>query len=94
MNFILPNDSANFDIRKIGLSTPRERRQQGWVEKTGTKAKTWTGYWYEYVTSDGGEKRQQRSRVLGKCAEMTKGAAEANLLDVISKEHEDGRFAS
>jgi integrase len=83
MNFTLPDDSSDFDIRKIGLSMPRERRQQGWVEKTGTKAKTWTGYWYEYVTSDGEENRLRRSRVLGKCAEMTKGAAEAKLNDVI-----------
>jgi integrase len=54
---------------------PRERRQNGWVEKTGKKTKTWTGFWYEYVTVDGVDKRQQRSKVLGKCSEMTKGAA-------------------
>ena len=63
MNFELPTISAGFDVRKIGLAMPRERRQQGWVEKTGTKAKTWTGFWYEYVTSDCEEKRLRRSRV-------------------------------
>jgi hypothetical protein len=31
----------------------RERRQNGWVEKTGKKTKSWTGYWYVYVMEDG-----------------------------------------
>jgi integrase len=58
----------------------RERRQDGWVEKTGKRSKTWTGYFYEYVRqADGSEKRMQRCKVLGKCAEMTKGAAEESL---------------
>ena len=61
----------------------RERRQNGWVEKTGKKTKTWTGYWYEYVTVEGVEKRQQRTKVIGKCSEMTKGAAEDALREHI-----------
>ena len=37
MNFELPPISPEFDVRKIGLTMPRERRQQGWVEKRGKK---------------------------------------------------------
>jgi len=62
---------------------PRERRQHGWVEKTGKKTKTWTGYWYEYVSVDGVEKRRERCKVIGKCTELTKGAAEEKLLALI-----------
>jgi integrase len=74
---------VDFDVRKIGLSMSRERRQQGWVDKTGKKAKTWTGFWYRYIVVDGEEKRLRHSKVLGRCAEMTKGAAEEKLLEVI-----------
>jgi integrase len=62
---------------------PRDRRQNGWVEKTGKKQKTWTGYWYEYVTVDGVEKRMQRSKVLCACSKVTKGAAEDALREYI-----------
>jgi integrase len=69
---------------------PRERRQNGWVEVTGKKPKTWTGYWYEYTQVDGAEKRQQRSKVLGLRSDLTKGAAEEALRTHIRK----GRPAS
>ncbi|MGI9072520.1 MAG: tyrosine-type recombinase/integrase [Bryobacteraceae bacterium] len=75
--------SAALDLSKLGRHMPRERHQNGWVEKTGKKAKTWTGYWYEYVVSEGTEKRMQRSKVLGRSSEMTKGAAEAALREEI-----------
>jgi integrase len=66
---------------------PRERRQLGWVEKTGKKAKTWTGYWYIYVSAEGSpEKRLRRKKVLGKCTELTKGAAEDRLRDLIRED--------
>jgi integrase-like protein len=69
------------DLKLIGSGMPRARHQNGWVERTGKKVKTWTGYWYVYVTENGVEKRRQRSAVLGNCAEMTKGAAEDKLRD-------------
>lgn len=68
---------------KLGLTMARERRQNGWVEKTGKKTKTWTGYWYVYVVEGGEELRRQRCQVLGKCAEMTKGGAEDELHKII-----------
>jgi integrase len=70
-------------LATIGRHMPRERRQNGWVEKTGKKTKSWTGFWYVYVKEDGVEKRRPRSKVLGKCATMTKGKAEDALRDEI-----------
>jgi integrase len=67
----------------IGRSMPRERRQNGWVEKTGKQVKKWVGYYYEYVVENGTEKRKPRSKVLGPCKELTKGAAEDRLRDHI-----------
>jgi integrase len=79
------------ELLTIGRSMPRERRQNGWVEKTGKRSKTWTGYWYVYemVEGPGGEqqeKRREKCKVLGKCSELTKGAAEAKLLDLIREQ--------
>ena len=61
---------------------PRERRQDGWVEKRGTMPRVWTGFWHEYVVVDGKDKHREHCKVLGPCAELTKGAAEANLLGI------------
>ena len=71
------------DLNTIGRHLPRARRQNGWVEKSGTKTKTWTGYWYVYVIEENIEKRRQRCKVIGKCAEMTKSAAEEQLWQII-----------
>jgi hypothetical protein len=72
------------DLANIGRSMPRERRQNGWVKKTGKKPKTWTGYWYIYLPDgSGGEKYLRRKKVLATCAEMTQGAAEEALRDLI-----------
>jgi integrase len=50
------------------------------VEQTGSRVKTWKGFYYEYVTDDNGvEKRTHRSRTLGKCAEISKRQAEKDL---------------
>ena len=81
-----PASAAEFPLCKIGRTMSRERRQNGWVEKTGKKTKTWTGYWYVYVTEHGAEKRRVRSKVLGKCTELTKGAAEEKLRQVIREQ--------
>jgi site-specific recombinase XerD len=62
---------------------PRERRQSGWVKKTGTTVKTWTGYWYVYVVEDGIEIRRRREKVLGNATELTKGAAEDLIYNLI-----------
>ena len=75
---------CSFDFGTIGRSMPRERRQNGWVEKTGKKTKSWTGYWYVYAPDgEGSEKRLQRTKVLGRCADLTKGAAEEKLRELI-----------
>jgi integrase len=75
------------DLKLIGGSMPRARHQNGWVERTGKKTKTWTGYWYEYAREEGGsERRLQRSKVLGPCSEMSKGAAEDKLRDLLRDE--------
>ena len=84
MNFELPPISPDFDVRKIGLTMPRERRQQGWVERRGKKPRVWTGFWHEYVVVDGKDKRREHCKVLGPCAELTKGAAQAKLLEIIN----------
>ena len=83
MNVELPAISVGLDLTTIGRTMPRQRRQQGWVEKRGKKPRVWTGFWHEYVVVDGEEKRRERCKVLGTCADMTKGAAEEKLLDVI-----------
>ena len=77
--------SPRFDIVTIGRSMSRERRQNGWVEKTGKKTKTWTGYWYVYVKDAAGVDKRHgpKSKVLGKCSDMTKGAAEDALREHI-----------
>jgi integrase len=82
MSGMAPLTPVDFDVR-IGRTMTRERRQHGWLKKTGTRVKTWTGLWYEYVVVDGVEKRQERCRVLGNCAELTKTAAKEKLLEVI-----------
>ena len=72
------------DLATIGRTMSRERRQTGWVEKTGKKTKSWTGYWYVYVPiQNGEEKRRRRKKALGRCSELTKGAAEDALLKFI-----------
>jgi integrase len=59
--------------------TPRQRQQNGFVKATGSKPRTWTGYWYVYKEVDGKQKRYERSKVLGKRSEMNKGQAEDKL---------------
>jgi integrase len=56
------------------------REQFGTVLPTGEKVKSWTGFWF--VTVDG--VRKQRSKVLGKKADMTKGQARAALREIIT----------
>lgn len=74
------------DLVTMGLRMARERRQNGWVKKTGKRTKVWTGYWYEYVHVNGSEKRRQKSEVIGPCTELTKGAAQDKLREVIRGE--------
>ena len=61
----------------------RERGQRGWLKPTGTKPKVWTGYWYQYVQTPEGEKRRERSKVIGPCSEISKTKAKALLYDII-----------
>jgi integrase len=71
------------DLKQIGRTMPRKRRQNGWVEITGKTRKSWTGYWYEYKIVDGVERRMEKSRVLGLKSDMTKTEAKAKLREVI-----------
>jgi integrase len=63
----------------------RIQRQNGYVLPTGKSPRTWTGFWYEYVTSAGITKRKKHCRVLGKRADLTKGDAEAALRELIAR---------
>lgn len=64
---------------------PRDRYQRGHIEKVGKRTKQWKGHWYEYrLQPDGTEKRTHRSRILGRCAAMTKTEAQAKLDGIIS----------
>lgn len=75
---------GEFDFGIVGRSMPRERHQHGWVEKVGKKVKKWEGFWYVYESDgQGGEERRRRRKVLGKCAELSKGDAEDALRDLI-----------
>lgn len=74
----------SMNVRDIGRHLPRTHHQKGWVAKTGKRVKTWTGYWYVYVTDEAGvERRLRRKKVLGKYADLTKGDAEDKLRDEI-----------
>ncbi len=64
---------------------PRRRIERGYVYKTGKTVKMWEGRYHVYVTMlDGLEKRRERTRVLGPCAEMSKGDAQQALIRVIA----------
>jgi integrase len=57
----------------------RARNQSGWIEET--KARNWKAHWYEYVREPqtGKERRQHRSRIVGKKSQMRKVEAEEEL---------------
>jgi site-specific recombinase XerD len=78
--------SGQLKLLTIGVSMPRARRQNGYVNQTGIKPKSWTGYWYVYEMVDGVEKRRKKSQVLGFCSEMTKGAAKDKLRDILREQ--------
>ena len=85
---------SELDLFTVGRTMSRERRQNGWIEKTGKRVKTWTGFWYAYVIENGVEVRRRRERVLGKCAEMTKGAATEKLYMVIRDDRPEASGAT
>jgi hypothetical protein len=62
---------------------PTQGQQSGFVKPTGKRARTWTGYWYEYRILNGVEKRYERSIVLGVRPELTKTDAKERLRDHI-----------
>lgn len=86
---------AEIDLLKLGRSMPRQRLQNGFVKPTGKTARTWTGYWYEYVVVDGQELRRERSKVLGLRSQLTKTEAKDKLRDHIRqfKPTADSSFA-
>lgn len=64
---------------------PRRRVERGYVYKVGSTAKMWEGRYHVYVTlPDGTEKRRERTRIIGPCAEMSKGDAEQALIRIIA----------
>jgi hypothetical protein len=73
------------DFRTIGRSMPRRRVERGYVYKVGRHPKMWEGRYHVYVTlPDGTEKRRERTKVLGECAEMSKGDAGQALIHHIA----------
>jgi hypothetical protein len=77
------NCMLTLDVRTIGRHMARQRRQNGWVEPTGKRPRTWTGFWYEYEQLSEREIRRRKSRVLGLRSELTKGDAEERLRALI-----------
>ena len=76
-------DSA-IDFRSLGRHMPRRRVERGYVYKTGKKVKMWEGRFHVYVMlPDGAEKRRERTKILGACAEMSKGEAAQKLVNII-----------
>lgn len=73
--------NSSIDFRSLGKSMPRRRIERGYVFKTGKRTKMWEGRYHVYVTlPDGTEKRRERTKILGTCAEMSKGEAEQALI--------------
>lgn len=65
---------------------PRERHQRGHLQRVGKRVKQWKGVWYVYIpTPEGGERRVHKSRILGRCADLTKGEAQKKLDDAIAE---------
>ena len=61
----------------------RRRFQVGHVFKRGKRVKVWVGCYREWVLDGGQPKQVQRRRVLGLCAEITKGKAERTLHEML-----------
>jgi integrase len=77
--------NSPFDFRSLGRHMPRRRVERGYVYKVGKKPKMWEGRYHVYVTlPDGSEKRRDRTKILGECAEMSKGDAEQALIRQIA----------
>jgi len=73
------------DFRRLGSHMPRRRIERGYVYKVGQRVKSWEGRYHVYVTlPDGTEKRRERTKVLGLCAEMSKGDAQQALIQHIA----------
>jgi integrase len=64
---------------------PRKRIERGYIYKVGKKVKMWEGRFHVYVSlPDGTEKRRERTKIIGPCAEMSKGEAEQQLIRIIA----------
>lgn len=72
------------NVKRLGGAISRRRHQNGFVQLTGKKPRTWTGFWYVYQTIDGREKRLERSKVIGLRSELTKGEAQEKLREHIN----------
>src|SRR5262245_41206372 len=81
------------DNRDLAAYTGSRRTRQrgmenGTVKKTGKRVKKWEGTYHVWVQLPGGtERRDPRRKVLGLCAEMTKGEAEEALRVFIRRTH-------
>lgn len=73
--------NSSIDIRSLGTHMPRRRVERGYVYKVGRRVKMWEGRYHVYLTlPDGSEKRRERTKILGPCAEMSKGDAQQALI--------------
>jgi len=62
----------------------RARNQSGWIEETD--ARNWKAHWYEYVRDPqtGAERRQHKSRIVGKKSHMRKFEAKEALGKILA----------
>ena len=79
-------DATICPLLSLGEHMPRQRHQNGSVERTKTKPQRWNGRYAVYVIEDGKERRKSRETILGMVSEMTKGDAEEKLRKIIRQE--------
>ncbi|MGB6942470.1 MAG: tyrosine-type recombinase/integrase [Bryobacteraceae bacterium] len=77
-------------LKAVGKHMGRDRYQEGSIVLVGKRVKKWRGHFYVYQRrADGSEVRRFRNVLLGRKAEMDKGAAKAKLRDMIARETKD-----
>jgi hypothetical protein len=82
-----PLEASTCALLTLGKHMPRQRHQNGSVEKTKTKPSRWNGPYAIYVIEGGEEKRKSRETILGLVSEMTKADAEEKLRKIIRQEN-------
>jgi len=74
------------NLKWMGLRMPRQRGQEGSLEKVGKTTKKWLGHYYLYVPQpDGSERHVHKEKILGSCSELNKAQAKEALRRVIAE---------